>query len=70
MEGWDDEFYADVYVTSHGLGTFRHRLKAAKRALFGQQIGQEMVIQRPQMENLRDWLDELLDQPNAPLRRI
>src|ERR1700744_4817092 len=65
MEGWDDEFYADVYVRPVHP-TLRYRLKQAKRAFLGQQTGQDMCIQRPQMENLRDWLDELLQSPAEP----
>ena len=56
---WDDEFYADLFIRP-GHGTFRWRLKAAKRALLGQQIGHDMTIATEQAQRLRDWLTQEL----------
>lgn len=59
-DGWDDEFYADIYVRP-GTGMFRWRIKQAWKVLLGQQLPTDMTIQREQMVMMRDWLNERLE---------
>lgn len=64
IKGWDDEFYADVYVRP-GQVRLWVRLKWAWRVLKGEYLGHDMTIQRAQMEGMRDWLAKRLEDAEA-----
>lgn len=64
IDGWDDEFYADVYVRP-GAVTWRWRVKSAWRVLLGQSLAQDMTIDVGAATLLRDWLTGCLTEGSS-----